>query len=346
MSRRERALESIPLERKGGKLPKIDAVLGLVRSRREFNVLISLVVLSILIYARNNNFATLFNVQVIIRQLAIFGLLGIAEMLVIITAGIDLSVGSIVAIVGVVEALLITKLGVPVPLAVLIGLAASTSIGAYHGVAVSKWRIPPFVITLGSLSIWRGLATGLTKSYPVLVANDSFRWLGQGIIWIVPVPVVILAVVAVALAYVLNRTEIGRNIYAIGGNAEAARLSGIPASRILVLTYAMASLIAGIAGTIVAGRLAQGLPGVASGYELNAIAATIIGGTSFYGGIGAVSGTLVGALLMAVIDNSLILMDVSAYWYTLVVGIVILLAVTLDVVSTNRRRRVDELSGT
>lgn len=313
--------------------------------RREFNVVYALVALSVLIYLRNANFGTLFNVQVILRQVAIFGLLALAEMLVVITAGIDLSVGSMVAFVGVVEALLVAKLGWPLPLALLVGLAASVLIGMYHGVAVSKWGIPPFIITLGSLSIWRGLATGVTKSYPVLIAHEGFRWIGQGMLWIVPVPVAILIVVALLLAYLLNRTSLGRNIYAVGGNIEAARLSGIPVTRVLIVTYTLASFIVGIAGTIVAGRMAQGLPSVAGGYELNSIAATIIGGTSFFGGIGTVQGTLLGALLMAAIDNSLILMGVSAYWYTLVVGTIIVLAVTIDVVSTNRRRRAEELMG-
>ena len=319
--------------------------LGGLWRRRELNVVYALVALSVLIYLRNANFGTLFNVQVILRQVAIFGLLALAEMLVIITAGIDLSVGSMVAFVGVVEALLVAKLGWSLPLALLVGLTASVLIGMYHGVAVSKWGIPPFIITLGSLSIWRGLATGVTKSYPVLIAHEGFRWIGQGMLWIVPVPVAILIVVALLLAYLLNRTSLGRNIYAVGGNIEAARLSGIPVTRVLIVTYTLASFIVGIAGTIVAGRMAQGLPSVASGYELNSIAATIIGGTSFFGGIGTVQGTLLGALLMAAIDNSLILMGVSAYWYTLVVGTIILLAVTIDVVSTNRRRRAEELMG-
>jgi ribose transport system permease protein len=162
-------------------------------------------------------------------------------------------------------------------------------------------------------------------------------------IGILPVPVLLLVIVAFLLGYMLNRTSLGRSIYAIGGNVEAARLSGIPVTRVLIITYCLASLIVGIAGTIVAGRMAEGLPSVANGYELNAIAATIIGGTSFFGGTGTVPGTLLGALLMAVIDNSLILGGISPYWYTLVVGTVIVLAVTIDVVSTNRRRRAEEL---
>ena len=314
-----------------------------LRGRREINVLFGIAVLCVLIFVRNSNFVKLFNIQVILRQVAIFGLLAIAEMLVIITAGIDLSVGSLVAFVGVVEALLFTRLKVPLPFALVAGILSAVAIGSYHGVAVSKWLIPPFIITLGSLSIWRGMATGLTKSYPVLIDNVAFRWIGQGMIGILPVPVLLLVIVALLLGYMLNRTSLGRSIYAIGGNVEAARLSGIPVTRVLIITYCLASLIVGIAGTIVAGRMAEGLPSVANGYELNAIAATIIGGTSFFGGTGTVPGTLLGALLMAVIDNSLILGGISPYWYTLVVGTVIVLAVTIDVVSTNRRRRAEEL---
>jgi len=313
--------------------------------RREMTVVYAIIALCIIIQIFNRNFATLFNFQVMLRQIAIFGLISLGEMIVIITAGIDLSVGALVALVGVVEAMLVSRAGWPPLLALGAGLATAMVIGFYHGVAVSKWAIPSFIITLGSLSIWRGLATGVTRSYPILIADEHLRWVGQGIVLGVPVPLVILAVVMVVVSYVLNSTSLGRNIYAVGGNIEAARLSGIPVTRVLIAAYMLASLLVGIAGVIVAGRMAQGLPSVASGYELNAIAAAIIGGTSFFGGVGTVPGVLLGAAFMVVIDNSLILMDVSAYWYTLVVGSVIVLAVTIDVVSTKRRRRAEELMG-
>jgi ribose/xylose/arabinose/galactoside ABC-type transport system permease subunit len=312
---------------------------------RELSVLYAIAALCVLIQFRNPHFATLFNFQVMLRQLSIFGLIALAEMIVIITAGIDLSVGALVAFVGVVEAMLVSRAGWPPLLALGSGLVAAVLVGVYHGVAVSRWSIPAFIITLGSLSIWRGLATGITRSYPILIADENLRWIGQGIVWGFPVPLLILAVVSVTLVFVLNSTSLGRNIYAVGGNIEAARLSGIPVTRVLIATYTMASLIVGVAGVIVAGRMAQGLPSVGGGYELNAIAAAIIGGTSFFGGVGTVPGVLLGSALMVVIDNSLILMDVSAYWYTLVVGTIIVLAVTIDVVSTNRRRRAEALMG-
>jgi ribose transport system permease protein len=315
------------------------------RNAREFNVLMALIVLCAVIYIGNPNFGTVFNLQVIVRQVAIFGILALGEMLVILTAGIDLSVGSVVAFVGVSQALLIRSVGLPTPVAILLGLAAAVLIGLYHGTAVAKWGVPAFIVTLGSLSILRGLAVGLTSSYPILIADSSFRWLGQGKVYGVPVPIIIMAVIAAILSFVLNRTRTGRNIYAVGGNPDAARLSGIPVARVLIMVYIAAAFLFGIAGTIVAGRLAQGLPSVAAGYELNAIAATIIGGTSFFGGIGTVRGTLLGAMLMAVIDNALILLGVSAFWYTFVVGAVILLAVTIDVLTTKRRRRKEELFG-
>ena len=312
--------------------------------RRELTVVYAIIALSIVIQLVNHNFATLFNFQVMVRQIAIFGLISLGEMIVIITAGIDLSMGSVVALVGVVEAMLVSRAGWPPFLSLGAGLVAAVLIGAYHGVAVSKWAIPSFIITLGSLSLWRGLATGVTRSYPILIADEHLRWIGQGIVLGVPAPLIILVLVAVVVWFVLNSTSFGRNIYAVGGNIEAARLSGIPVARVLIGAYTLASL-AGVAGVIVAGRMAQGLPSVAGGYELNAIAAAIIGGTSFFGGVGTVPGVLLGSAFMVVIDNSLILMNVSAYWYTLVVGSVIVLAVTIDVVSTKRRRRAEELMG-
>jgi ribose transport system permease protein len=328
----------------GGKAQHASGWTRLLR-RRELTVVYAIIALSIVIQLVNHNFATLFNFQVMVRQIAIFGLISLGEMIVIITAGIDLSMGSVVALVGVVEAMLVSRAGWPPFLSLGAGLVAAVLIGAYHGVAVSKWAIPSFIITLGSLSLWRGLATGVTRSYPILIADEHLRWIGQGIVLGVPAPLIILVLVAVVVWFVLNSTSFGRNIYAVGGNIEAARLSGIPVARVLIGAYTLASLLAGVAGVIVAGRMAQGLPSVAGGYELNAIAAAIIGGTSFFGGVGTVPGVLLGSAFMVVIDNSLILMNVSAYWYTLVVGSVIVLAVTIDVVSTKRRRRAEELMG-
>ncbi len=207
-----------------------------------------------------------------------------------------------------------------------------------HGLFVTKLGVAPFIITLGSLSIFRGASFVISKGYPLLVFDDRFRWLGQGLIWKIPVPVVILIVVAILTGFVLAYTSLGRYVYAIGGNPEAARMSGVPVQWVLMFVYIQSSLLAALVGLIIAGRLAEGLASVAVGYELTAIAGAIIGGTSFLGGVGTVRGTLLGALLMGMVDNALINQRVNAYWYNLVIGAVIVLAVTIDVLRSRGQR--------
>jgi ribose transport system permease protein len=204
-------------------------------------------------------------------------------------------------------------------------------IGLYHGFMVTRLNMAPFIVTLGSLSMLRGAAFVLSRGYPILVADERFRWLGQGLIGPFPVPLVILIVVAALTWFVLRYTILGRYIYAIGGNPEASRMSGVPVRWVLILVYTQASVLAGIVGLIVAGRMAEGLASVAVGYELTAIASAVIGGTSFLGGIGSIPGTVLGGLLMGMIDNAMITLRVDPYWYNLVTGTIIILAVTIDV---------------
>lgn len=304
---------------------------------RELNVLGFIIVVGILIYSLNPTFLTLFNVQVILRQVAVFGILAIAETFVIIALGIDLSVGSMVAFAGMIAAIIIRGTG-SLELAVVSALLLSALIGAYHGLFVTRLGVAPFIITLGSLSIFRGAAFVLSRGYPLLVHDTRFHWMGQGLIGPVPVPVAILIVVAVVTYFILHYTTLGRYIYAIGGNPEAARMSGVPVNMVLMFVYIQASFLAGLVGLIVAGRLAEGLASVGVGYELTAIAAAIIGGTSLLGGLGSVRGSILGALLMGMIDNALIALRVDPYWYNLVIGAVIVVAVTIDVLRSRGQR--------
>ncbi len=303
---------------------------------REFMVLMAVIVLSIIIYAFNQNFLTPYNIQVIVRQVAIFGILGIAETAVIITGGIDLSPGSMLAFNGVMVGLLMMW-GVDAPLAIAILLVLCIVIGLYHGAMITRLGLVPFIVTLGSLSIFRGIAVVSTQGYPIRIQNEFFLWIGQGLVLGIPVPLFILVAVALTMNYILNQTPLGRYIYAIGGNREAARLSGIPVRRVLTFVYVQATVLFGISAIILAARLGQGMPGVGIGYELNAIAAAIIGGTSMYGGIGTVLGTIIGATMMALIDNLLVLLRVEPWWSELIIGIVIVTAVTVDMVTTRKR---------
>lgn len=303
---------------------------------REFMVLMAVIVLSIIIYAFNQNFLTPYNIQVIVRQVAIFGILGIAETAVIITGGIDLSPGSMLAFNGVMVGLLMMW-GVDAPLAILTLLVLCIVIGLYHGAMITRLGLVPFIVTLGSLSIFRGIAVVSTQGYPIRIQNEFFLWIGQGLVLGIPVPLFILLAVALTMNYILNQTPLGRYIYAIGGNREAARLSGIPVRRVLTFVYVQATVLFGISAIILAARLGQGMPGVGIGYELNAIAAAIIGGTSMYGGIGTVLGTIIGATMMALIDNLLVLLRVEPWWSELIIGIVIVTAVTVDMITTRKR---------
>jgi len=301
---------------------------------REINVLGFVLVVGLIIYALNPTFLTLFNVQVIMRQVAVFGILAIAETFIIIAKGIDLSVGSIVAFVGIITALMMSWTGNNIALSVVAVLIMSALIGLYHGVFVTKVGVAPFIITLGSLSIFRGAAFVLTRGYPMLIRNEPFRWLGQGLIGPLPTPFVVLLVIAIVTGFILRFTSLGRYIYAIGGNPEAARMSGVPVTWVTIFVYVQGTFLAGIVGLIIASRMSEGLASVAGGYELTAIAAAIIGGTSLAGGVGGVLGTLLGAILMAMIDNALITLRINAYWYNLVIGAVIIVAVTIDVLRT------------
>lgn len=307
---------------------------GLV-SIREANILLALICLcaAVSFYAPDK-FLTAFNIGSVLRQVAFFGLLSIGETLVIITGGIDLSPGSVIAFIGVTVALFI-KQGIGVPIAVLLALALSSFIGLWHGVFVTKLRVPPFIITLGTLSIARGGAAALTKGWPVSGLPDSFNFLGKASFSFLPLPFIILLLVFILFHILMNYTVFGRHIYAIGGNIEAARLSGINVDKGRIICYMISAFLAGLSGILVAANMGQGHPGVGSAYELQAIAGAVIGGTSLMGGEGTVFGTLLGTFIISVLYNALILLQVSPYWHDIVVGSVVVIAVTVDVL---RRR--------
>jgi ribose transport system permease protein len=304
---------------------------------REFMVLAAVIVLAVIIQLFNHNFATAYNIQVVMRQVAIFGILAIAETAVIITAGIDLSPGSMLGFYGVMVAMFLTG-GISTPFAVVAVLLLGVLIGLWHSFFITRVGLAPFIITLGSLSIFRGVAVVSTNGYPISIKSDAFLWIGQGLIFnIIPVPLVILIVVGLIVNYILNQTALGRHVYAMGGNPDAARLSGIPVRRVLTYVYVQAAVLFGVSSIIMASRLGQGMPGVGVGYELNAIAAAVIGGTSLAGGVGTVLGTIVGAALIALIDNLIVLSRVESWWNDVILGIVIVVAVTVDVITTRRR---------
>jgi ribose transport system permease protein len=276
------------------------------------------------------------NLAVMMRFVATFGLLAIGEILVIITGGIDLSVGSMTALTGVLVALLMMR-GIAfippvgaVP-AMAITLACAALVGIWHGFCVTKLHIPAFIVTLGTWLIVRGLAAFITRGYPILFPPESpFLILGQGEIYKIPVMFIILLLVALIASFLLEGTTLGRHIYAIGGNIEAARVSSINVDGVRVFCYAISGLMAGAVGILLASRLGQGTPTVGEGYELWAIAATVIGGASLMGGEGSVVGAILGAATMGVMVNGLVLINTSSYLQNVVLGAVLMMAVAYD----------------
>ena len=287
-----------------------------------------------------NNFATGANAVGIMQATAVNGVLGVAVTFVIISGGIDLSVGTMMTLTAVTAGLVLTNLGMPLPIGILGAIAAGAFMGAISGMTIAKLKIPPFIATLGMMQIARGLALVFsgakpiyfndTPNYSLLSPESTISLLIPGLE--IPNGVMIMFIVAIIASIVLNRTIIGRMIFALGSNEEAARLSGINVDRWKILTYAICGGICGIAGLIVSSRLNSAQPALGLGYELDAIAAVVIGGTSLAGGRGTVMGTIIGAFIMSVLTNGLRVMNVQEEWKIVVTGVIIIVAVFIDIV--------------
>lgn len=296
--------------------------------------LTALALLVVVMSLMSGDFLTAQNLLNVGVQAAVIAVLAFGVTFVIISGGIDLSVGSVAALSATMLAWLATVEGVPVWLAVPLAAATGTAAGLVSGALVAYGKLPPFIATLAMLSIGRGLSLVLSEGSPISLPSSISR-LGDSVGGWLPVPVLIMVIMGLITAVILRRTFAGRAMYAIGGNEEAARLSGIRVKRHKLGVYALSGLFAAVAGVILASRLASAQPQAAQGYELDAIAAVVIGGASLAGGVGTASGTLIGALILAVLRNGLNLLSVSAFWQQVVIGVVIALAVLFDTV---RRR--------
>ncbi|WP_431044374.1 ABC transporter permease/substrate-binding protein [Streptomyces sp. P1-3] len=282
----------------------------------------------------SGDFLTTQNLLNVGVQAAVTAILAFGVTFVIVSAGIDLSVGSVAALSATVLAWTATSQGLPVWLAVLLAVGTGLACGLVSGALVAFGKLPPFIATLAMLSVGRGLSLVISQGSPIALP-DPIDSLGETLGGWLPVPVIVMVVAGLVTAGVLGRTYIGRAMYAIGGNEEAARLSGIRVKRQKLVIYALSGAFAAVAGIVLASRLSSAQPQAATGYELDAIAAVVIGGASLSGGVGTASGTLIGALILAVLRNGLNLLEVSAFWQQVVIGVVIALAVLLD---TARRR--------
>ncbi len=305
---------------------KGSSILG---GRRELGTLLGLFALCVLLSFVTPHFLTVSNILNVFEQTAINAVIAVGMTFVILTGGIDLSVGSIVALAGVVLGAAL-KAGLPPIAAIPLSLLAGTFCGLLNGALVTKGRLPPFIATLGMMSVARGLALLATDGRPISGFEAGFRWLATGRILVVPVPVLVTIAGYLLAHFALTRTRFGRYVFAIGGNEEAARLSGVAVSFHKTMVYALSGLASGLAAAMLTARINSAQPIAGIMYELDAIAATVIGGTSLLGGAGSVGGTLIGALIMGVLRNGLNLLGISSFLQQVVIGLVIIGAVLLD----------------
>jgi len=275
-------------------------------------------------------FLSSYNIISVLRQASINGLLAFGLTIVIISGGIDLSVGSTLAVSSMVMALSI-KAGVPAFPAVLVSLLVGSAIGVINGLLISKGKLQPFIATLGTMMVFRGVTLYLSDGLPASKLGEGFiGWIGRGSMLGIPVPVYLLVIVFLVFAYFLKHTTFGKRIYAIGGNEKAARLSGVKIKKNIIYIYMISGFLAALAGVILTSRIDSAVPTAAKGYELTAIAAAVIGGASLAGGKGKATGTIIGILIIAVITNGLNLIGVSSYLQQIITGVIILTAVLLD----------------
>lgn len=296
---------------------------------RKMGPLLGLLLLCLILTFLSDRFLTFNNLLNVTRQVSLNAIIGVGMTLVILTGGIDLSVGSVVALAGSITAgLLSGGHGLAVSLAAGIGVGGI--LGLINGLVITRQNVQPFIATMAMMTIARGYTLVYTDGRPITGMPDQFRFLGGGYIADIPVPVIVMAIIFAAGYIMLKKTRFGRYIYAIGGNEEATRLSGINTPKVLVWVYVLCGTLAGLSGIIMASRLNSAQPTAGMGFELDAIAAVVLGGTSLSGGVGTIGGTLVGALIIGVLDNGLNLLNVSSFYQQVAKGIVILLAVMLD----------------
>jgi ribose transport system permease protein len=300
---------------------------------KRYQSAIGLLLFSIIISFLNDRFLTWGNILNVLRQTSINSIIAAGMTFVILTGGIDLSVGSILAFTGAVAAMLIA-LGYPAIVAVIGALIVGATIGAISGFVISKGKVQPFIATLAMMTIFRGATLVLTDGRPISTGYEAnaavFSKIGNGYIGFIPIPIIIMISVFVLGYFILKHTIIGRYVYALGGNEEATKLSGVNVDRIKIFVFATSGFFASLAGIIITARLSSAQPTAGTGYELDAIAAVVLGGTSLAGGIGTIMGTVIGALIIGILNNALNLMDVTSYYQMLAKGAVILTAVLLD----------------
>lgn len=315
-----------------------NGIIKIVRSN--LGILIGLLIMCIGLTFISDSFATSTNIFNVLRQISVNVFLACGMTMVILIGGIDLSVGSVIAISGCLCAGLITNNGIPSGLAIILAIIIGTLVGAVNGLIIANTKIPPFIVTLAMMNIGRGFARIYTNATTILVNDELFIWIGSGKIFgEIPVQLLFMVVVVIITGLILNKTKFGRNIYAVGDNQQAAVYSGINSKKVIFLVFTLSGLFAACAGILSAARTFSGQFNVGDGVEMDAISAVVLGGTSMTGGVGRISGTLIGCLVIGILNNGMNLMGIDSSWQYVVKGIVVLLAVYIDYIKKEKSKK-------
>ena len=305
--------------------------------KENLGILIGFFTLCVIVALLNNRFLSRGNILNVLRQLFSNCNLALGMCLVIITGGIDLSVGAVMALSGTLCAGTIAAGQLPIPVAILMGLAIGVLVGFINGTITAKMNIAPFIVTMATQQICRGLVYVYADGLPIRCDNPPFNFLGNGYIGEIPITILYSIFFVIVIWLVLSKSQLGRWIYAVGGNKNAARFSGINVDKVLMIVYSISGFLAAFAGIIYCARMYSGQPTLGNGDETDAIASVVLGGTSFSGGIGKIGGVIIGILIIAVLSNALNLLGINSFWQLVAKGVVILLAVCVDNIKTHKR---------
>lgn len=316
---------------------------GLARGNNltTLSLVVSFLLLCLFFATQTSSFLSVGNLENLARTLAVVGITAIGMTLVMITGGVDISVGSVAALAGVITSVLWREAGVPLLLSTILALLGGTLVGLVNGLAITVLKINPLITTLATFSIVRGLAFVLSEGQTNMLSNPAFNYIGRGDLFGIPFSLLLMIILYLVFIFVLNQTQFGRNLYAIGGNLERSRLAGIQTNRHLLIVYTLCAFFAALSGVISVSQLASSAPRAATGLEFTVITAVVLGGTSLSGGKGSLIGTLVGVVILRILDNGLVLMKVSSFYQDVARGVVLLLAVGFD----QLRIRVSQLIG-
>lgn len=296
----------------------------------KYGLIFALLILIIFFSTASDAFLSSINIFNVLRQVAVIGITAVGMTIVILTGGIDLSVGSVIAVSAVLSAYLMTSLAMNPFLAAAFSLSAGVIIGFFIGFLINKIDIPPLIATLGMMLSLRGVAYVISGGLPIYGLPESYTLLGQGYLWVIPIPVIVMAFAFLFGYILLNKTVFGRHVYGIGGNEEASRLSGVSVEKVIYKVYGIAGFLSATAGLVLLSRVNSGQPNAGNGYEFDVITAVVLGGISITGGVGSIVGVIVGVLIMGVLSNGMILLNVNEYYQWIVKGMVLLAAVGLD----------------